>query len=783
MNSSASDAAALPWAGQPYSVKRFGVTITNCDTEPVHTPGCIQGHGALLVLRPLDLTILQASENTAALLGQAPEALLGQPVQTVLGLDGAARIRQFLTSELLECNPLYVFTRPGESGAAPLDVTLHTIDGVAIVELEATARTTGQQPEPDYFAIVKHSVARLQKAQTLQALGEVATQEIRALTGLDRVMVYKFHDDGHGEVVAESRRADLSSWLGMHYPAEDIPEPAREIFRQVWIRPVREVGSPLAEIVPLAHPETGKSLTMTYCVLRGPSVMYTEYLQNMGVTAGLTLSIRRGDKLWGLIAAHHYGGPAAVPYFTRAVCELVAQNVSLLHESAEGREHFAYRVQLQNAHQQLVAQAAHEGDLSAMVDGPSTLLDAMDADGAALFYADRWWRVGSTPADRELDALVQWLALRPELFATTQAVFATDALASVYPGGPALSGEASGLLAIALSRGRQSLVLWFRRETIRTVNWGGNPDDKPTKGGPNGPRLTPRRSFELFAQSVRGRSRPWKAVEIEMAARLRMLVMELIVSRAQQLAELNVDLSRSNEELDAFAYVASHDLKEPLRGIHKYAYQLSEDAGLANVQSRRRLDGLMRLTLRMDSLLDSLLHFSRVGRVSLEIENVDLNELVAEALEMVYARRSEKRTEIVIERRLPHAQCDRVRVREVFVNLLSNALKYNDKPVMRIEIGWYAPREAVANADWPAGATLRPIYYVKDNGLGIQPRHVDQVFKMFKRLHGREEFGGGTGAGLTIVKKLVERHGGTVWLDSEPGVGSTFYFTLLQPDA
>ncbi len=765
----------LPWEGQAYSIKRFGTTITNCNSEPVQTPGCIQGHGALLVLRAKDLTIAQVSDNSGALLGHPPQALLGQPVSRVLGDARAEELRAFLTRESVEDNPLYVLTHSGHNGAA-LDVTVHTIDGAVIVEFEATAHSAVNGP--DYFSLIKQSVHRLQSTLSLQALGDAAATEIRALTGLDRVMVYKFHDDGHGEVVAESRRADLSPWLGLHYPAQDIPEPARELLRRTWIRPLREVGAPLSELVPLAHPDTGRPLTMTHCALRGPSVMHTEYLQNMGVTAALTLSIRRGEQLWGLIAGHHYTGAFDLPYNMRAACELMAQIVSLQHKAAEDRDYLSHQVRFDEVRQLLVLQAVHEGGLSAMVDGSLTLLDAMDAPGAALFHEGRWWRIGPTPTEDELEKIADWLIERPEFESSTQPVFVTDALGERLPCSPELSAVASGLLAVTLGHRGQNLIIWFRPETLLTIEWGGNPHDKPTVPGPNGPRLTPRRSFELFSDSVRGRSRPWQQWEIELALRFRLVVMELVISRAEKLSELYADLERSNDELDAFAYVASHDLKEPLRGIHKYAHQLTDSAMRADPQNAQRLEGLMRLTLRMDSLLDSLLHFSRVGRVALEKEDVDLDELVHEALEMVVARRAEKSSKVVVAPQLPHMRADRVRLRDVFVNLLSNAFKYNDKPTVKIEIGWYPPHAVNRKAHWPPDVTQHAIFYVKDNGIGIEARHAEQVYKMFKRLHGRDEYGGGTGAGLTIVKKLVERHGGAVWFDSEPGVGTTFYISL-----
>ena len=775
--------AGLPlhqWDGQPYSIKRHSVTVADCDTEPVQTPGCVLAHGALLALRPTDLTILQASENTDRLLGHAADSLLNKPVRAAIGPEGEASLKAFLATELTDRNPLYVFTLPARNDVPPLDVTTHTVDGVVVVEIEATGRTG--VGEPDYYALVKKTVARLQTARTLREFCELTADEFRTLTGLDRVMVYKFHADGHGEVFAESKRAGLDPWLGLHYPAEDIPQPARDMFKQVWLRPLPDVSGDLAELVPLANPDTGRPLTMTYCALRGASVMYTEYLKNMTVTAALTLAIRSGGELWGFINGHHYAGPKFVPYQVRAACEFLAQVVSLQHQGVEDREHLVYRLKLDGTHQQLVAQAAQEGGLATMTEGRLTLLDGMMAGGAALYHLDRWWRVGNTPSVAELEALGAWLNDRPEFASPTRPLYVTDSLARDYPPAARFAGVASGLLVTPLSRTNRNLMLWFRPETIKTVNWGGNPHDKPTVLGPNGPRLSPRRSFELFQESVRGRSMPWLTVELDAAARLRMLVMELVVSRAERLADVNADLTRSNEELDAFAYVASHDLKEPLRGIYKYAHQLLDDAAAADEENRKKLEGLMRLTVRMDSLLDSLLYFSRVGRAALVTEDTDLNEVVAEAVEMVDARRTEGPTEIVVPRLMPHARCDRVRCREIFVNLLSNALKYNDKPQKRVEVGFITPAETHPRPACPDGSAGDTVYYVKDNGIGIPARHFEQVFKMFKRLHGRDDFGGGTGAGLTIVQKLVERHHGRVWLESTPGAGTTFYFTLSCRD-
>ena len=780
-----------PWDTLTYSTKRHGASITDCDAEPVRTPGCIQAHGALLVLRLSDLSILQASENAQAILGHAAVDLLGRNVDVVVKAQGEAQLHSILATEPTDRNPIYAFTLPESGQAVALDVTLHTVDGVVLVEFEPDGRSQlpsgaastafAPRAKPDYYGIIKKTVTRLQSVSTLQQFCQVLADEVSLLSGMDRVMIYKFHADFHGEVVAESLRVDLPPWLGLHYPAEDIPKPARDIFAKTWIRPVPNTNGALAEMTPLVNPDTGKSIDMTHCALRGVSLLYTEYLQNMGVCAGLTMPLRRGNDLWGLITCHHYNGPREVPYQLRAACEFLAQVGSLQLQAVEDRENAAYRIKLEEVNQQLLTMAAQEGGLASITDGQPSLMSAMHASGAALYHRDRWWRVGQTPTEAQLDGLAGWLVARLNTDTLSGSVYATQALSVDYPAGAAFAHVASGVLAAPLSSSGQNLMMWFRPEVLQTINWGGNPHDKPMVPSPYGLRRMPRRSFERYTESVRQHAFPWLPVEVDAAARLRALIMELVILRAEHLAGLNADLAKSNEELDAFAYVASHDLKEPLRGIHKYAHQLMQAAS-GNEEESKRLSGMMRLTLRMDGLLDSLLHFSRVGREDLTLEPVDLNDVLADAIEMVSSRTNDGRAQIMAPRPLPQIVCDRVRVREVLVNLLSNGLKYNDKSSKQVEVGFIEADESALRTSFPESTKGRTVYYVRDNGIGIAPRHFDQVFKMFKRLHGREEYGGGTGAGLTIVRKLVERHRGQVWLESAAAEGSTFFFTLSSPD-
>jgi len=239
----------------------------------------------------------------------------------------------------------------------------------------------------------------------------------------------------------------------------------------------------------------------------------------------------------------------------------------------------------------------------------------------------------------------------------------------------------------------------------------------------------------------------------------------------QRVAERTADLQQSNEEMQQFAQVISHDLKEPLRGMHNYIHLLLADLGhTVNNEARAKLQTVAHLAQRMEDLINSLLHFCRLGQEHLACEDTDLNVVVQEILSLLHITLTQQGIEVRMPQLLPIVRCDRFRVREVFHNLILNAIKYNDKPHKWVEIGMLPSP--------PPGMTPLATFYVRDNGLGIRPQHMEMIFTMFKRLHPRDDYGGGTGAGLTIAKKIIERHGGTLWVESTYGVGSTFYFTL-----
>lgn len=285
----------------------------------------------------------------------------------------------------------------------------------------------------------------------------------------------------------------------------------------------------------------------------------------------------------------------------------------------------------------------------------------------------------------------------------------------------------------------------------------------------------------------------WRDVSERKAAeeRLRQYARELEESRveierqaaslSQQAAELqnrNLELARSNKELDDFAHIASHDLKEPLQSLLFNCRFLAEDfSSRLGTDGHARLGTLVRQAERMTELVDSLLQFSRFSRLELTLQDVDLGAVVTDVVASLEVQIAESKTEIRIPAPLPVVRCDPA-VSALFRNLITNALKYNDKPERWVEIG---VREGTAAA--AARPDAAPVFYVRDNGIGIRDRDHDKVFEIFRRLHGHDKFGGGTGAGLTIARKIVERHGGRIWIESQVGQGTTFCFTLRADPA
>lgn len=722
----------------------------------------------LLVLEEPNFKILQVSYNAQQFLGLSPTKLKGQLLSTILDEDSFQIFQSALPNRIAQIRTLRVSTAVAQQ-VQTFDAHLHRTEVALILELEYP-ETQVTESFSHLQGLLSETNVRMQTATTVVELLQIVVEEMRSLIGYDRVHIYRFDTQEAGEVIAEAKRDDLSSYLGLHFPEMDIPHDSRALYARGLLRYIPDIQSQPVKLSPINHPKTRKPLDLGAAILRSVDPCCVEYYQNIGSSAALVLSLLKDGKLWGLISCHHQT-PKALSSQTRTLCSLLGHITCLELGNKIRQEALDAQTRLQTLHAEVLrAIARADNFVEALIQPSDRLLDLVNAQGAAICLGNNISLVGQTPLQAEVHLLVEFLDAL-----VTEDLFYTDSLVNHYPEASVYKETASGLLLLWISRVQRYCIFWFRPEVLQSVNWAGKPQDSFHLTPDGNLRLGPRQSFDLWQEQVRGHSLPWQMAEIESAQQLKSAIVGIVLKKAEELARLNLELEQSNRELAAFSYSASHDLKEPLRGIYNYASVLQEDYG--NRLDEEGLDYLhtiMRLSQRMDLLINGMLRLSQVRQEDLHLQVVDLNQLIAQVIEMIEASRPSIILEVRIPDPLPTLNCDPDLIREVFSNLIRNAIKYNDHTEKWIEIGVANSVQAFDRSSVETPTVL----YIRDNGIGIRPQHQEMIFKLFKRLHAQEMYGGGAGAGLAIVKQIIERHGGWIWVESDYGNGTTFYFTL-----
>jgi light-regulated signal transduction histidine kinase (bacteriophytochrome) len=726
--------------------------LSACAREQIRTPGSIQPHGFLLTLSE-ELMVLQASANLGDWAGRPAASAVGCLLAEVIGNAAALRLAPELASQLGP-RPHYLGTVSTANGRN-FDVLGHRWDGVIILEFEAVERD-----EPAGFRhlypLIGDFLLKVNDAASIESIAQLACQHIRAVTGFGRVMVYQFDADGHGHVTAESKEDDYHSYMGQHFPASDIPTQARELYALSRIRLIQDANYTAAPLVPSRNPVTGKPNDLSFAALRSVSPVHLQYMRNMHTMASMSVSLMVKGRLWGLISCHN-ADPAPVSFEKRTACEQLGQILALCIESREDAHELQFRLDVRRI---MVSMLAGLTQGSNFIDNLSSvfpeLLRFARASGVAIVVDDRVLASGDTPDEGDILGLVDWLAAHDH-----GEVYHTDKLSAAWPQAGSITRNASGLLALPISRIHKHYLLWFRPEFVRTIEWAGNPHEKDNAPTP----LSPRSSFAAWRETIHGTSLPWHPGEVELALEFRTALLGIALERAEQMAELAEELGRSNKELEAFSYSVSHDLRAPLRHIVGFADLLIESAGSEDGQQRLRFLKNIKDAARMaGKLVDDLLSFSQMGRASLHPHMVDMNDLVRDCIGKLALEARGRNIEWDIAP-LPAVHADPTFLHLAMYNLLSNAVKFTgqrDPAVIRV------------SAEDHPGET---VFHVADNGAGFNMDYVHKLFGVFQRLHRMEDFQG-TGIGLANVRRIVERHNGRVWANSVQGEGATFSFAL-----
>ncbi|MDP9798773.1 light-regulated signal transduction histidine kinase (bacteriophytochrome) [Catenuloplanes nepalensis] len=721
--------------------------LSACVREPIHRLGGIQSYGALVALRHDTVAVI--SENASALLG--PGVAVGDPVLGWLSAEQLTALRA-----LADADTGQTAMMPVPLNGRWFDVTVHRSEGLLVLEFEPAAPVT--TPFTMFYAPIRSALVRLQAAATVVEAAQAAVREVRAITGFDRVVAYRFESvDGPGEVIAEETAEGQEPWLGLWFPATDIPPQARRLYEQNWIRVIADVDDATVRLVPPVL-ASGEPLDLSLSVLRTVSPFHLEYLRNIGVASSMSVSLLVGGRLWGLIACHGHTPKALGPQL-RAACEFFGAALSLHLTALRERDDTGARERSRTVIARLIEPIADS--MASGWSDPAGLDRVVESDAVVVRLNGDTTVHGADPGTEALDAL--WAALPPSPAGTP---WHSDRLGEDLPAMAPFTGAIDGALVLPLSDAGDQVV-WLRRERTAPRRWAADPA-RPVVLGPHGERLTPRGSTAVFLATVRGRSAPWSTTDLAMAVELGRAILQVALAHTHRLSSLSTELSRSSVDLDSFAHAAAHDLKEPLRGISNQAAFLAEDNadGMDEVTAHR-LASIQRLASRMDELLNALLYYSRLGRTDLHREEIDLNTAVTRALEIAGPRLEEESVRVTVTP--SHGLlADPVLFDELLVNLLVNAAKYArpDGP-RHVEV-------ATAEIDG------EPALMVRDNGIGIPAHLRGQAFELFRRLHPRGTGGDGSGAGLAIVRRIAERHGGRAWADESPGGGTTIWVTFSR---
>ena len=492
----------------------FGTaTLSNCDREQIHLAASIQPHGALLLASEPEGVILQASANAPEFLGVAD--LHGSTLRN-LGGNLWERIRPHLRGRL-ETIPVAVRCDLGQSSRT-MNVLLHRAPGGGlVVEMENAG------PAADFTAPVEGALQMALSASSVQNLCDESARLFKSLTGYDRVMIYRFDEEGHGEVLSETKKPDLEAFLGNRYPASDIPQIARRLYERNRVRVLVDINYAPIPLTPRFSPLTNEDLDMSLCFLRSVSPIHVQYLKNMGVAATLVVSIMVGGRLWGLVSCHHYS-PRSLHFEMRAVCELLAEVIATRIAALESFAQSQGELSVRRLEQRMIERISREGDWrGALFDGSRSLLSPLNATGAALLFEDEALVTGDAPGTEEIRRIAKWLEGR-----RIEGVFATSSLSADEQEFTSLAGVASGVVAVRISGEPGEMLLWFRKERVRTVTWGGNPF-KPPSSGDDPSELSPRRSFAQWHQVVEKTSDPWTPADLAAARMIGASVTDVVV--------------------------------------------------------------------------------------------------------------------------------------------------------------------------------------------------------------------------------------------------------------
>jgi polar amino acid transport system substrate-binding protein len=735
--------------------------LKRCESEQIHLVGAIQGYGVLLAIDGSDV-VRMASDNLDSVFGIPAAQAIGRPANQLID-DQAIQSLRLRLQGMPDGRTIPQDCHAAQSfGGANLLALAHLIDELLIIELKP-ARVSKADAVDRLLEAIRESMWYFDRETSIDGYCRLIANELRRITGFDRVKVYRFDNNWNGEVIAESRNGSLPTLLNHHFPARDIPPQARALYEKNLVRILADSEAPTVPVIPVLNPLNNRPLDLSHSVLRAISPIHIEYLRNMGVRSTITVSLMHDGRLWGLVACHN-ATPKHVPGHLRELIEFIGKTVSMklgsLENAARANSMEAVRQRLQT----LTELVRSSSDIHLLISRFSAdYLSLADASGSYASFGDSTYEIGLVPRRTELMALVTWLKQQP----FSNGIFVTDRLGDLFAPAGDYASLASGLLAVALDPELNSFILWFRREVERDIVWAGNPDSKVVLDA-LGPRVDPRRSFEVWLETARGRSEPWTHASIDAVKLFSLSIVQMLMQ--QSLQKVN-SADAANKAKGEFLANMSHEIRTPMNAIIGLAYLCLQTE--VSPQQRDYLEKVNFSANNLLRILNDILDFSKIeaGRMSIEETSFGLDRVLENVGTLTALQAQEKDIEFIVDV-APGCPVqlwgDPLRLEQVLVNLADNAVKFTEKG-------------EIVMAVWPvaeSAADFELSFSVSDTGIGMTLDQMGRLFQPFTQADGSttRKFGG-SGLGLSICRRLVEMMGGSIDATSEPGRGTQFTFT------
>ncbi|MDF9799481.1 chemotaxis family two-component system sensor kinase Cph1 [Catalinimonas alkaloidigena] len=506
---------------------QMGSNAEFCGSIPLNFLNLIQPHG-MLVLLDKSYRIVQISENVGEILGKEPKEVLDQPFAALFPSDKFDAFQKKTEQEKLYNNIPLILHLETTGGVQRFAGIIHFHKKYLLLELEPIEDETSDITFISAYQDIKYIMARLQQVEKLAEFGAIAANEIRSFSGFDRVMLYQFDAQWNGTVIAEAQKGELEPYLGLKFPASDVPKQARELYFKNPYRLIPDVNFKPVRLFPIVNPLINGFTDISDCMLRSVPQVHVEYLKNMNVQASMSTPIIVDGRLWGLISCHHTT-PKHVPFEQRYSFEVFSQLISSQLASREREEKLSVLNSRRRLELKLIELVYKKKEFEPeILIASDLLLELFHADSAALVWGSQYEGQGKIPSRSHAQEIVKWLRLFNK-----EKVFSTSSLVKHVRTAAAYKDIGSGLLAIQFSHSPVGYLLLFRPEIIQTVNWGGNPNET-IKFEDDGKRYHPRNSFKKWQEKVEFTSKPWERELVEIAKNLRTVLLEKVLMDLQE---------------------------------------------------------------------------------------------------------------------------------------------------------------------------------------------------------------------------------------------------------